>query len=142
MVGGLAYPSGIVPPADGAAAVRAGIYPSATPEQCCFLARHALLVLAPPPGARFAVFTFYVPAVKPLLPHGERVDVAFDGIHAGSAVLAPGEHNVTVTVPKRAPSKKYLVASLWMSVSFVPKKIGLNPDIRLLSIMLLRVSYI
>ena len=136
------YPPGIVPPADYAGALRAGIYPSDAPGQCCFLAGRSLLVLDNPTGAQLAVFTFYVPSLRPLQQHPERVFVTFDGLHAGSAQLVPGLQNVTFTIPKPVRKTRHLVAGLTMSVHYVPKKIGLNPDTRDLSVVLTKVGYI
>lgn len=136
------YPPGIVPPANFSAAVRAGIYPAATAAQCCFLAARSWVVLDNAPSARLVVFTFYVPTVKPLLKQKERASIAFDGVHAATLQLALGPQNVTVAIPANVRGTRHLIAALRMSISFVPKQIGLNDDVRKLSVVLLKVGYI
>jgi hypothetical protein len=139
----LFYPPGILPPGDSANERRDGVYSSDTAAQCCFLAGSSSLTLDNPPGAQLAVFKFYVPSVKPLLAGTERVRVAFDGLQAGApARLSPGAHDVIFTIPASLRQKRHLVASIVMSVKWVPKEIGLNADERELSVMLLRVGYI
>lgn len=137
------YPPGIVAPADYANALHAGIYASDEAKTCCFLAGSALLTLDNPPGAQLAVFTFYVPSVKPLLSHGERVHVRLNGRTAGEpAQLSPGMQDVQVPIPPDLRRVRHISAALNMSVSWVPKKIGLNEDRRQLSVMLVRIGYI
>jgi hypothetical protein len=136
------YPAGIVAPASFPAAVRAGIYPASSAAQCCFLAGRTLLVLDNPANARRVVFTFYVPGVKPFLKQKEHVSIALDGVHAATVALALGEQNVTVAIPASVRATRHLIAGLRMSVSFVPKQIGLNADVRELSVVLLKVGYI
>ncbi len=137
------YPVGIVPPPDWVSSKRAGIYSGETPTTCCFLAGTSTLVLDNPPGSQLAVFTFYVPSVDPLLKKPERVTVRFNGKPAAApARLAPGMQDVSFPIPASLRQTRHLVASLEMSVRWVPKKIGLNDDLRELSIMLIRVGYI
>ncbi len=137
------YPAGIVPPEDWTSATRAGVYSSDSPKGCCFLAGHSLLTLDNPPGSQLAVFTFFVPSVKPLAREPESVSVSFDGIPSGKpAELAPGIQNVSLPIPESLRKKGHLTASLAMSVTWVPQRIGLNGDRRELSVMLVRVGYI
>jgi hypothetical protein len=139
----LSYPAGVLPPGDYATQMADGIYASQTPAQCCFLGPKARFTLDNPPGAQLAVFTFYVPAVKPFAKQRERVSVAFNGITAGvPAELTTGIHEVIFTIPAALRQRRHLTASLAMSIAWVPQKIGLNADIRELSIMLLKVCYI
>jgi len=139
----LIYPSGIVPPADWAKEMHAGIYSSDSAKTCCFLAGSSLLTLDNPPGSQLAVFTFYVPSVKPLIERRERVSVAFNGVLAGAPVaLSAGMQNVTFTIPPALRGQGHLVASISMSVKWVPKTAGVNDDQRELSVMLMRVGYI
>ena len=141
--GGVAvYPAGIVLPADYATGARSGIYSSDEPKTCCFLAGSALLTLDNPAGAQFAVFTFYVPSVAPLK-NGETVRVRLEGTSAGApAHLSPGMQDVTFTIPPPLRNRRHLAATLDMSVKWVPKNIGLNADLRELSVMLVRIGYI
>ena len=136
------YPAGIVPPANPRAALRAGIYPADPSGQCCFLAGRSLLTLNNPRDSQLVIFTFYVPSVRPFLNGPERVGVTFDGAAAGSALLAPGEHNATFAIPKSVRNTAHLVATLTMSTTYVPQKLGINGDVRELSILLLKVGYI
>ncbi|MGA8535101.1 MAG: hypothetical protein WB615_13415 [Candidatus Tumulicola sp.] len=140
--GGVAvYPAGIVVPADYAAGSRAGIYSSDESKTCCFLAGSSQLTLDNPSGAQLAVFTFYVPSVAPLK-NGETVRVRFDGRPAGApAHLSPGMQDVTFPIRPSLRDRR-ITASLDMSVKWVPKKIGLNADLRELSVVLVRVGYI
>ncbi|MBV8116618.1 MAG: hypothetical protein JOY69_09365 [Candidatus Eremiobacteraeota bacterium] len=136
------YPAGIVAPANWASATHAGIYSSDAAKTCCFLAGNATLALDNPAGAQLAVFTFYTPAVAPLRERRERVSVSFNGTPAATASLAPGMQNVSVPIPPSLRQARPLHATLRMSVTWVPKKIGLNEDRRELSVMLVRVGYI
>jgi len=137
------YPAGIVAPADYVSGVRTGIYSSDEPKTCCFLAGNSQLTLDNPAGAQLAVFTFYVPSVAPLLKNGEVVRMRFDGRSAGApAHLSPGMQDVTISIPPALHSHPRIAATLHMSVTWVPKKIGLNDDLRELSVMLIRVGYI
>jgi hypothetical protein len=136
------YPNGIVAPASYAAGIRAGIYGDYSSADCCFLAGHSLLVLDNRPGARLAVFTFFVPNLKPFLKGEERVSIAFDGVPSGTFPLALGEQNVTAAIPAQVRGTRHLIASLRMSIAFVPKRIGLNGDVRELSVVLTKVGYI
>lgn len=136
------YPPGIVAPADYAAGARAGVYSSDSPKTCCFLAGNAQVTLDNPSGAQLAVFTFYVPTVAPLK-NGATVRVRFDGKPAGApARLSPGMQDVSFTIPPALRSRSRLTAALNVSVSWVPKDIGLNADTRHLSVMLTRIGYI
>lgn len=137
------YPAGIVAPADYVSGVRTGIYSSDDPKTCCFLAGNAQLTLDNPAGAQLAVFTFYVPSVAPLLKNAEVVRMRFDGRPAGApAHLSPGMQDVTIPIPPPLRSRVRIAATVNMSVTWVPKKIGLNDDLRQLSVMLIRVGYI
>lgn len=137
------YPAGIVPPADWASELHAGIYSSDTEKTCCFLAGSPLLTLENPAGAKVAVFTFYVPTVKPLTDQPERVSAKLNGVSAGPPIqLTPGMQNVPFTIPPAMRQQRHIVASLDMSVKWIPKKVGLNNDQRELSVMLIRVGYI
>jgi hypothetical protein len=137
------YPAGIVSPANRAAAVRAGIYPADAPGQCCFLTGQSLLALDNPTGAQTAIFSFFVPSVKPLMQSKpERVTIELDGIKAGAFDLAPGAHDVTLSIPTALRRERRIVASLTMSIAWVPAKAGVNGDTRELSVMLLKVGYI
>ena len=136
------YPAGIVPPADWTSATRAGIYSSDDPKTCCFLAGASTLTLDNPAGSQYAVFTFYAPSVAPLTKTRERVSARFNGIAVAPADLAPGMQNITFAIPPSLRQTHGLTASLHMSVTWVPKNIGLNEDRRVLSVMLIRVGYI
>lgn len=137
------YPAGIVPPEDWSTATRQGVYSSESPKTCCFLAGHSTLTLDNPPGSQLAVFTFFVPSVKPLLKTPESVSVKFDGIASGKpAQLLPGIQNVSLPIPEALRKRGHLTASLAMPVTWVPQRIGLNGDRRELSVMLVRVGYI
>lgn len=140
--GSAVYPAGIVVPADYATGARAGIYSSDEPKTCCFLAGSSQLTLDNPSGAQFAVFTFYVPSVVPLK-DGETVRARFEGRPAGApAHLSLGMQDVTFPIPPALRDRRHITVSLNMSVKWVPKKIGLNADLRELSVMLVRVGYI
>jgi hypothetical protein len=139
----LFYPTGIVPPGNWSQEVADGVYSADTQQQCCFLAGKSEFTLDNPPGARLAVFKFYVPSVKPFAKTPERVSAAFNGIPTGTpAELATGMHDVIFTIPASLRGKARLTASLAMSVKWIPKQIGLNADTRELSIILLQVGYI
>ncbi|MHB1551268.1 MAG: hypothetical protein ACYCX6_08780 [Vulcanimicrobiaceae bacterium] len=138
----LFYPPGIIAPADPAAAVREGLYPGQTQAQCCFLSAAASLSLDKAATATSATFEFYVPDVPPFADAPEIVIIAFNGVRAGAPVaLAPGLHDVHLALPSRFAGARAVTAALRMSVSYVPREIGLNGDARRLSIMLLRVRY-
>jgi hypothetical protein len=139
----IVYPAGIVPPADWHAQTHNGVYAADSAKQCCFLAGRAVVTLDNPPGAQRAVFSFYVPAVKPFEHKTERVTVAFNGKQAGApADLPTGAQSVIFTIPPALRNKPHIVASLKMSTTWVPRRIGLNADGRVLSIMLTQVGYI
>jgi hypothetical protein len=133
---GPVYPAGVLSPAPG-------LYPADAASQCCFLGDHATLTLQNVPGSERVAFKFYVPDVAPLRHDGERIAVSLDGAPVTTtAALLPGEHDVTLEIPAALRQKQRITASLQMSRSWVPSKIGLNGDVRELSLMLLQVSYI
>jgi len=72
----------------------------------------------------------------------ERVTIALDGIKSGAFDLAPGAHDVTLSIPTALRRERRIVASLTMSIAWVPAKTGVNGDTRELSVMLLKVGYI
>ncbi len=137
------YPPGIVPPADSVAQKRSGIYPGATARECCFLAGRSLFTLDNPAGSVRVVFTFYVPSVKPLTAKPERVALALNGVSAGPpAVLHPGLQEVIFAVPPALRGRARLGAALTMSTVWIPQRIGLNDDVRELSVVLVKAGYI
>jgi len=140
--GSLVFPAGIVAPSDWASAVRAGIYPSDSAKTCCFLSGEARLTLDNPIGSQVAVFTFYTPSVTPLR-SGERIRFTFEGLTVGNPVeLGAGMQDVTLSIPPSLRQRTHLIARLDMSVQWVPKRIGLNDDLRKLSVILIRVVYL
>ena len=139
----LFYPTGTVPPENWKAQRESGIYPADTAKDCCFLAGQAHMTLDNPQGAQRAVFSFYVPAVKPLTERPESVSVAFDGVSSGApAPLTTGAQDVLVNIPASVRDRAHLTATLTMSYAWVPKDVGLNGDTRHLSVILTKVGYI
>jgi hypothetical protein len=138
----LFYPAGIVPPASRAAAIDRGLYPETTSSACCFLSGTARLRLATPTGARRVVFEFNVPDTPPFAGRPERVSMAFGGSSTSPSIaLVKGVQDVSVPLPARLVDERIVTVALRMSISYVPKQLGMNEDTRRLSIMLLRVRY-
>lgn len=135
------YPAGIKAPINTAIGQKMGIYAGDTATGCCFLSDHAALQLEPPARARFAVFNFYVPDHKPFDKMPERVVVSINAGAAHSYSITPGTQSVSVPLPSAERSKEKTIAKLRMTPSYVPKALGINDDIRLLSIMLTKVTY-
>jgi hypothetical protein len=101
------------------------------------------MTLDNPAGSQRAVFSFFVPSVKPLQDKPERVSVALDGVRTGApAVLAPGAQDVIVSIPASLEQRPHLRATLVMGTAWIPSKAGINGDQRELSVMLTRVGYI
>lgn len=136
------YPPGIAAPRGEADAQRRGIYLETSSAACCFLGEDAELELRKPPGYSVIVFSFLVPATPPFARAPEIVSVRFDGIPAGSASLSPGTRDVRFRLTPAMAKRGRIAASMHMSVSYVPKAIGMNGDTRRLSVKLLRVVYL
>lgn len=139
----LTYPEGVVVPVDWYEQQNDGIYASVNPKECCFLAPVSKFTLNNPAGTQRAVFFFYVPSLAPFKAGKERVAVQFDGIASGSpAPLLPGGQQIIFSIPPALQKKPHLVATLTMSYSWVPKKLGVNGDTRTLTVILTKVGYI
>jgi len=137
----LYYPPGIAAPRGEADAQRRGIYLETTHETCCFLSGSPTLDLRKPAGAAVVVFSFFVPATQPFSHRPERVSVFFNGVPAGKAALASGAHELRFRLAPFLAKGSRLTATMRMSVSYIPKELGMNDDTRRLSIKLLRVAY-
>lgn len=135
------YPPGIAAPRGEADAQRRGVYLETAPAACCFLGADAAFELRKPAGDSTIVFSFLVPATAPFAHAPEIVNVLFEGVPAGSAPLSPGVHDVRFRLSPAMAKRTRITSSMHMSISYVPKQIGMNGDTRRLSIKLLRVSY-
>lgn len=135
------YPEGILPPPSADAAQHDGVYPAPDASQCCFLASAASLKLDVPPNATMATFDFYIPDLPPFAHAPERVSASFDGkAWSRGTELQEGAQHMTLALPVKK-HRGAVTALLRMSIAFVPKELGINQDVRKLSIMLLRVRY-
>ncbi len=138
----LYYPPGILAPASWAAGARQGIYLDTSPALCCFLNAKPSLQFDKPFGARIVVFTFDVPRTAPFAHRPERIEISFNGLTAGPpVVLSEGTHRVSFRLSPSLARSHHLVVAMRMSVAYIPKQLGINDDVRQLSIKLLRVDY-
>lgn len=137
----LTFPRGIVAFGNATSAVHAGIYPG-NEKACCFLAPRARLILDKPAGAVQATFHFYVPKME-LNRDKQVVTVAAAGQTASGSIDGDptGRIVVTLALPADYRTKTSVPVTIAASNSFVPSKLGLNPDTRDLSVVLIKVDY-
>jgi hypothetical protein len=139
---GLYYPPGIIPPRSAADGERQGIYLETAPNLCCFLADRASFRLRKPAAAAVVVFSFDVPHTEPFAGRPELVSIFFNGAGAGTQkALNAGVHRLRFRLTPSQAKSSQIIVTMHMSISYIPKQIGMNDDTRRLSIKLLRVGY-
>lgn len=136
-----AYPPGIVTPASVQDAVRAGLYPGDTADQCCFLSDRATIEFAAPATAHYATLTFYVPEHRPFDKHSERVIVMRAGRTISTNDFPKGTHSLRLQLPSAGAGYARRSVTLRMALAYVPKALGINDDVRKISIMLVSITY-
>lgn len=135
------YPAGVTPPINPDIGAAHGVYASQG-ANCCFLAQTASFEAIKPLAAKTAEFALWVPDIPYIHRHGQTISAEFDGVGAGPPVqLHPGAQTISFALPKAVARDGKVHIRLNMSTSYVPKALGMNGDIRRLSLILVSVGF-
>jgi hypothetical protein len=132
---GSQLPDGIV----ATAGAVSGIYPGAAGE-CCFVAAATHFHVRVSPAARTLRFVIYVPD----FPAGGQQQLTFSvggTIVRRSGILRGGSMTaIEAPIPPAERGRSALAVTIVPRFSFVPKELGISPDTRRVSVVLMRVS--
>lgn len=127
-------------PSDGPS--KSGIYAAPSQDGCCFLNKTATFILRKPPQAKSVLLNVYVSNNDYLRTHGQLVSAFFNGVSAGRPVAAHlGGQVLEFAIPAKLARQNTLNTKLVMSTSYVPKDLGINGDVRTLSLILVGVTF-
>lgn len=138
----LYYPAGIWRPASPDAARRDGLYADSSQAGCCFLSKSARFTASIPAQARVATFVMYVPEIPYLREHPEFVTASFNGARGSKTLqLKTGAQTIHFPLPRTSLRGGAVHVQLDFSYAYVPKKLGVNDDVRNLTVVLSSVSF-
>jgi hypothetical protein len=98
-------------------------------------------MLSDQPGSHAIVLALYVPHVKPYSQAGAILDFKIGSAATHHFILAAGKHTISLELAQ--PDRKQSTIELRMrsANAYIPRQLGINQDIRLLSVMLLSATY-
>ena len=130
------YPGGM----QADARLVSGVFPGSDAGSCCWMLRHAALILEPPADANALIVTLFIPTYS--LPPGQTQTLK---AQLGSSraqtfcCLGPGIHELALALP--AARTANLTLSFDLSRSFVPAAVGQGSDRRHLTVLLRQIEW-
>jgi hypothetical protein len=133
------YPPGVV---DDLNHSPIGIFP-ASGELCCWIGDDAQFAISVGEGPRTIALNLYLPALGPTAMLPSQVSIVIgNGRYIGTYHIRIGEQTIAIHIPNGAARSGIVRLRLRADRSFTPKALGLNGDVRRLSIILLRAEVI
>jgi hypothetical protein len=132
------YPTGLATDAP-TLHTTSGVYPaSANDDTCCWLNGNAHFFMPAQPGATSLTIQVYVPPVGPLATNPGTVSILdAHGKPVATKGLKNGIQTLTLALAPKSTAGGLVSIRLKTSTAFVPKDLGLNGDIRRLSVVLM-----